>query len=187
MAFDGDWPGVFIRGDNAYGYITCLKGFLELHPPIEGESVLESNCRYAIKELIGLLHSSNVSPRDLSIPYLRLPTQRMRGFVDAKAQTIDLHHLTVEKLLDAYARIERTRKRVSDLWLCEAHFDDIRKFFGSGHLLELEEGEEVRCKLWGALVHVSNLTPMNSFVILGEGDAGLVSGQAPREDQLTHF
>jgi len=85
MAFDGDWPGVFIRGDNAYGYITTLKGFLELHPSTEGESILESNCRHAIKELIGLLHSSNVSPRDLSIPYLRLPVQRMKDFVDAKA------------------------------------------------------------------------------------------------------
>jgi hypothetical protein len=85
MAFDGDWPGVFIRGDNAYGYITVLKGFLELHPPVEGESILEANCRHAIKELIGLLHSSNVSPRDLSIPYLRLPVQRMKDFVDAKA------------------------------------------------------------------------------------------------------
>lgn len=84
MCFEGDWPGVFIRGDNAYGYITVLNGFLELHPPTEGESVLESNCRYAIKELIGLLHSSNLSPRDLKIPHLKLPIQGMKDFVDCK-------------------------------------------------------------------------------------------------------
>jgi hypothetical protein len=81
MVFDGDWPGVFIRGDNAYGYITVLKSFLELHPPTEGESILESNCRCEIKQLIGLLNSSNVSPRDHSIPRLDLPIQRMKDFV----------------------------------------------------------------------------------------------------------
>jgi hypothetical protein len=26
MCFEGDWRGVFIRGDNAFGYITVLKG-----------------------------------------------------------------------------------------------------------------------------------------------------------------
>lgn len=80
MSFEGDWPGVFIRGDNAFGYLTALKGFLDLHPPADGEGVMESNCRYALRELIGLLHSSNVSPRDLSIHHLKLPLQRMKDF-----------------------------------------------------------------------------------------------------------
>jgi hypothetical protein len=86
MCFEGDWRGVFIRGDNAFAYITVLKGFLELHPPTEGESIRESNYRYELERLIGLLHSSNlISPRDPSLPRLKLPTQRMKIFVDCKA------------------------------------------------------------------------------------------------------
>jgi hypothetical protein len=199
MCFGDDWPGVFIRGDNAYGYITCLKGFLELHPPAEGESILEYNCRNEIEQLIGLLHSSNVSPRDPSLPRLKLPIQRMRDFVDAKLPKVVrteepkvpprpevVHRLTFEALLDGYAKIERRNKKVTDIWMYEEHYLDI-KGVGVGHLTDEDEGQEVRCKLWGATIHVSWKIPMNNFVIIGEGDEGLVDGVMTRNNQLTPF
>ena len=196
MEFEGDWPGVFIRGDNAYGYITCLKGFLELHPETENESILEYNCRREIEQLIELLHSSNV-PRDPNFP-LKLPFQRMKGFVKALAPkrttpktqktevTEGAHPLTLTKLVDAYAGVESKNQRVVDLWMCEAHFDELRSI-GTSHLQELVEDGEIRCKLWGARVHVSWTIPLNTFVALGSDDPELLLGVVTRESQLTRF
>lgn len=84
MCFEGDWTGVFIRGDDAFGYITTLRNFLKLHPPTDNESVLESNCRHDIEELIGLLHSSHRSSSDTNIPKLKLPVQGMKDFTVCK-------------------------------------------------------------------------------------------------------
>ena len=199
MCFGDDWPGVFIRGDNAYGYITCLKELLKLHTPAEGESILEYDCRNELEQLIGLLHSSIVSSRDLSIPLLKLPIQRMRDFVDAKAPKAaqpevlkveppsgSTHQLTFKKLLEALAKVEYQNKKVTDIWMCEEHYLEL-KAVGDGHLISEVEGAEARCKLWGAQVHVSWTIPLNSFVVLGEGDAALVDGVITSEDQVTHL
>lgn len=52
MCFEGDWPGVFIRGDNAYSYATVLRAVLrgEMHEDVEKE----------IWGLIALLQSCQV-------------------------------------------------------------------------------------------------------------------------------
>jgi hypothetical protein len=199
MVFEGDWPGVFIRGDSAFGYLTALNGFLELQPPTEGNSTIESNFRYAIKELIGLLHSSNVSPRDLRTPYLNLPIQRMKDFVDAKlpagvrsessrvtSKPEFIHRLTLEALLDGFAKVERRNKKVTDIWLCEDHYTEL-KAIGGEHLTDEVAGQETRCKLWGATVHVVWKIPLNNFVIIGEDDDNLVDGVITHKKQLTRF
>lgn len=33
VQFGNDWQGLFIRGDNAIGYMLALKKMLEKHPP----------------------------------------------------------------------------------------------------------------------------------------------------------
>jgi hypothetical protein len=56
MVFEDDWPGVFIRGDNAWAYAHSLKRALE------GESnVLDINL---LKGLVALLLSCQVSAKN---------------------------------------------------------------------------------------------------------------------------
>lgn len=53
VQFGDDWPGVFIRGDNAFGYAMALDAVLNGHDdPI---------AKVMVEGLIGLLRSSNTS------------------------------------------------------------------------------------------------------------------------------
>lgn len=52
MQFGGDWPGVFIRGDNAAYYGMLLKQFLENPEEIKNNGIMAAT-------LHGLLHTLN--------------------------------------------------------------------------------------------------------------------------------
>jgi hypothetical protein len=56
MQFGGDWPGVFIRGDNALGYALALRRAIE--------RLVEVDCPSAdvarLANLVGLLGSCRV-------------------------------------------------------------------------------------------------------------------------------
>ena len=53
MQFGDDWPGVFIRGDNAFGYAQALESILFTY------KVSDLN-RGQVQGLLNLLRSSNV-------------------------------------------------------------------------------------------------------------------------------
>jgi hypothetical protein len=55
MRFGDDWPGVFIRGDNAHFYAQALAGLLRRAPPENG--FVEAIDRAALRELVLLLAS----------------------------------------------------------------------------------------------------------------------------------
>jgi hypothetical protein len=61
VQFGDDWPGVFIRGDDAFNYANMLKAVL--HSTEAG-----SIARVATKELIDLLESSNVNNQSKATP-----------------------------------------------------------------------------------------------------------------------
>jgi hypothetical protein len=42
VQFNSDWPGVFIRGDNAVGYAMCLEQALKI---LKSESDLHDGCQ----------------------------------------------------------------------------------------------------------------------------------------------
>lgn len=75
MRFDGDWRGVFIRGDNAFGYAMYLKAVLESSEP---ESTLKMYSA-GLRGLLGLLLSSDERNKDV-------PTQRMRPYDHCTAE-----------------------------------------------------------------------------------------------------
>jgi hypothetical protein len=77
MSFGDDWPGVFIRGDNAYGYAMTLRRILERAELSEQES---KNIRDELWGLISLLLSCQVGLR----PDLRpMRTQGMTPYQKA--------------------------------------------------------------------------------------------------------
>ena len=45
VKFGGDWPGVFIRGDNSLYFSMCLKLLLEGESSVIEKSILESLVR----------------------------------------------------------------------------------------------------------------------------------------------
>jgi hypothetical protein len=57
MQFGDDWPGVFIRGDNAMHFAYAIRGILEL--PMDDPN--RWLCESAVKSLSKLLQSSNVN------------------------------------------------------------------------------------------------------------------------------
>lgn len=62
FVFGKDWPGVFVRGDDAIGYATTLMKFLDAHPPDLDD--LEDVSRYSrIQDLVKLLRSCSVKRR----------------------------------------------------------------------------------------------------------------------------
>lgn len=58
MAFEGDWPGVFIRGDEAGGFLIALQ--LLVRPSITGNSREAKAARMVCEELAGILASCRV-------------------------------------------------------------------------------------------------------------------------------
>lgn len=56
LEFEGDWPGVFIRGDNAMMYAMTLRLVLESLPKDFGDAF----ARMYLKGLLELMESSNV-------------------------------------------------------------------------------------------------------------------------------
>ena len=56
MQFDNDWPGVFIRGDNAAMYAMALRSVLEELP----EVTKDAYAHMMVKGLLGMLEGSNV-------------------------------------------------------------------------------------------------------------------------------
>lgn len=59
VKFGDDWTGVFIRGDNCFGYVAQLRAVL-LRP---SRMVLSSHDRIVLGELLNLLESSNENSR----------------------------------------------------------------------------------------------------------------------------
>ena len=70
MQFGEDWPGVFIRGDNACWYPLVLKSFLDAHPSKEGDNFQDGYYRRQLEDLRGLLHSCLLN---FSIPGIARP------------------------------------------------------------------------------------------------------------------
>jgi hypothetical protein len=74
MKFEGDWRGVFIRGDNAFGYAMNIKMMLE-HP----ESTMRQEIgRVSMEGLLELLLSSDERSDDPA-------TQHMKPFSECVA------------------------------------------------------------------------------------------------------
>ena len=65
MCFENDYPGIFIRGDNANYYSFLLKQFLE-NKKIEDEAE-----KIIVKELAGLLGSCDVRIENNKIQNLK--------------------------------------------------------------------------------------------------------------------
>ena len=62
----GDWPGVFIRGDDAFGYLQSLRKVLAAVPDPAGDTGLTVTAfaKTHLQGLVSLLESSNVhSPK----------------------------------------------------------------------------------------------------------------------------
>jgi hypothetical protein len=57
MQFGGDWPGVFIRGDNALGYALALRRAVERLAEVDGPSVDVAR----LADLVELLGSCRVT------------------------------------------------------------------------------------------------------------------------------
>ena len=53
--FGDDWPGIFIRGDDAFHYAQCIKAMLG-----GGETEMDAIYRGYCRGIVGLLESSNV-------------------------------------------------------------------------------------------------------------------------------
>jgi hypothetical protein len=64
MQFENDWPGVFIRGDEALGYAAAIRRFLaatEVPRHLSDDETAEwRNCRPELLELAALLESCRV-------------------------------------------------------------------------------------------------------------------------------
>ena len=58
MEFSQDWPGVFIRGDNAFAYAMYLRALLETDGSNPG---IDYIARAQVQGLIELLESCNVN------------------------------------------------------------------------------------------------------------------------------
>ncbi len=59
MEFDQDWPGIFIRGDNAFAYAMYLRAVLEADGSQPG---IDYIARANVEALIELLESCNINP-----------------------------------------------------------------------------------------------------------------------------
>lgn len=57
MQFGDDWPGVFIRGDNAFHYAMCLRDVLNNVSVPTGMNAISAA---VVEGLIELLHSCDV-------------------------------------------------------------------------------------------------------------------------------
>jgi len=58
VQFGDDWPGVFIRGDDCFGYVMCFKGLIAKMTDEQKKSFDFKG----VKKLFQLLYSSNISP-----------------------------------------------------------------------------------------------------------------------------
>lgn len=56
---EGDWPGVFIRGDNAFAYAGQLRAALSMMP--KGDDINSVLARNALAGLANLLSSCNTA------------------------------------------------------------------------------------------------------------------------------
>jgi hypothetical protein len=64
MQFEDDWPGVFIRGDDALGYAAVIRRLFAVSGPLYDESNHEMfECRSRLAELAGLLESCRLRSR----------------------------------------------------------------------------------------------------------------------------
>ena len=59
--FGDDWPGIFIRGDDAFHYAQCIKAMLG-----GGETEMDAIYRGYCRGIVGLLESSNVHAKATS-------------------------------------------------------------------------------------------------------------------------
>jgi hypothetical protein len=61
LEINDDWPGVFIRGDNAMHYAVCLKQLLaKLESQIDQNNVVDIVYLSAVHSLVKLLDSSRI-------------------------------------------------------------------------------------------------------------------------------
>lgn len=61
LEINDDWPGVFIRGDNAMHYAVCLKRLLDnMSPLADSADVVDIVTRGTVQSLITLLDSSRI-------------------------------------------------------------------------------------------------------------------------------
>jgi hypothetical protein len=67
VQFNSDWPGVFIRGDNAVGYASCLEQALNI---LKSQSDLHSGCQdFALAiALVNLASLKNLLQSAIVIP-----------------------------------------------------------------------------------------------------------------------
>ena len=74
MRFEGDWRGVFIRGDNAFGYAIEIRAILEGSAPVEFH-------KHALKGLMELLLSSDERNEGVE-------TQQMKSYDECAADAV---------------------------------------------------------------------------------------------------
>jgi hypothetical protein len=61
MQFEDDWPGVFIRGDDALGYAAVIRRLFAVPGPLyDGSNHEMFECRSRLAELAALLESCRV-------------------------------------------------------------------------------------------------------------------------------
>jgi hypothetical protein len=77
MSFGDDWPGTFIRGDNAAHYARFLDAFLDEHPAVARGEAFGMHPHHVLRGLLSDLASSRVT--DAGEPKR---TQRLRPFAE---------------------------------------------------------------------------------------------------------
>lgn len=77
MRFDGDWRGVFIRGDNAFGYAMNIKEILSEENP----DIAKRIGRTSLEGLLELLLSSDERNEDVK-------TQQMKPYDECSADAV---------------------------------------------------------------------------------------------------
>lgn len=63
LEFEGDWPGVFIRGDNAFGYALALEMLIADESPQHRQMALMN--LNGLAELLRSCDTRNLDPEDL--------------------------------------------------------------------------------------------------------------------------
>lgn len=64
MQFGDDWPGVFIRGDNALFMAMALTAILEIPEDLQTGEFRKTIREQALREVIDLLKSCQLKPND---------------------------------------------------------------------------------------------------------------------------
>jgi hypothetical protein len=59
VQFGDDWPGIFIRGDNAIGYAMAIRRLLSELEPLAKEGAIDARDANAVLALADLLASCN--------------------------------------------------------------------------------------------------------------------------------